>query len=115
MVYIADWDEFLVKAEALFLRRPDRTRYTFKYRHVDSQLVLKVTDDYTCLKYKTDQASDMKRVEKLNNLFLRLMSSKKLENDAARAFEEAKIQEQQQQKRKQQQLQQQRRRGHHKE
>jgi signal recognition particle subunit SRP9 len=38
-----------------------------------------VTNDVVCLKYKTDQQSDLRNMEKLNNLFLRLMSSKKVE------------------------------------
>ena len=37
-----------------------QTRYTVKYRHTDGKVVLKVTDDTTCLKFKTDQAQDVK-------------------------------------------------------
>jgi len=49
-----------------------------KYRHCDGEFVLKVTDDVLCLKYKTDQAVDVKKLEKLNNLFLGLMTSKEI-------------------------------------
>eukprot|EP00850_Spirogloea_muscicola_P004428 SM000019S04972 [mRNA] locus=s19:384192:384848:+ [translate_table: standard] len=45
-----------------------------KYRHCQGQLVLKVTDDNVCLKYKTDQAQDARKMEKLNNLFFALMA-----------------------------------------
>ncbi|PHU01689.1 Signal recognition particle 9 kDa protein [Capsicum chinense] len=45
-----------------------------KYRHSDGKLVLKVTDDKECLKFKTDQAQDAKKMEKLNNIFFTLMA-----------------------------------------
>ena len=66
-----------------------------KYRHCDGKLVLKVTDDKTvlplsqlaipshliflprqCLKYKALHAQVLKKVEKLNNLFLRSATEK---------------------------------------
>eukprot|EP00850_Spirogloea_muscicola_P011217 SM000069S20654 [mRNA] locus=s69:57225:58159:+ [translate_table: standard] len=90
MVYIDSWDEFAEKAELLFRAEPLRTRYVMKYRHCQGQLVLKVTDDNVvrhvgsaaapeagrdrCLKYKTDQAQDARKMEKLNNLFFTLMA-----------------------------------------
>uniref|UniRef100_K3YBD2 Signal recognition particle 9 kDa protein n=2 Tax=Setaria italica TaxID=4555 RepID=K3YBD2_SETIT len=45
-----------------------------KYRHSEGKLVLKVTDDRECLKFKTDQAQDAKKMEKLNNIFFALMT-----------------------------------------
>lgn len=103
-MYIEDWDSFYVQAEELWRREPLKTRYCIKYRHTEGNLVLKVTDDVTvrrpipprlsqgpqiaalpvitpnskwpmqCLKYKTDQLVDVKRMEKLNNLMFLLMS-----------------------------------------
>ncbi|KAK9823364.1 hypothetical protein WJX72_002222 [[Myrmecia] bisecta] len=73
-MYIEDWDSFAQQAEALYRSDPIRTRYVMKYRHCDKKLVLKVTDDKVCLQYATDQAADLKRVEKLNNLFFALMA-----------------------------------------
>ncbi|CAK9173795.1 unnamed protein product [Ilex paraguariensis] len=51
-----------------------QTRYAMKYRHCDGKLVLKVTDDKECIKFKTDQAQDAKKMEKLNNIFFTLMA-----------------------------------------
>jgi signal recognition particle subunit SRP9 len=45
-----------------------------KYRHCDGKLVLKVTDNKECLKFKTDQAQEAKKMEKLNNIFFTLMA-----------------------------------------
>uniref|UniRef100_A0A453RAL2 Signal recognition particle 9 kDa protein n=1 Tax=Aegilops tauschii subsp. strangulata TaxID=200361 RepID=A0A453RAL2_AEGTS len=59
---------------ALPRRSHHRTRYCMKYRHCDGKLVLKVTDDRECLKFKTDQAQDAKKMEKLNNIFFALMT-----------------------------------------
>ncbi|KAL7200820.1 hypothetical protein ACSBR1_032697 [Camellia fascicularis] len=45
-----------------------------KYRHCNGKLVLKVTDNCECLKFKTDQAQEAKKMEKLNNIFFTLMA-----------------------------------------
>ncbi|KAJ3063391.1 Signal recognition particle protein, partial [Quaeritorhiza haematococci] len=47
MVYIENWSDFENAAIDLYSAAPTRTRYLTKYRHVDGQLVLKVTDDVT--------------------------------------------------------------------
>lgn len=69
MVYLKDWETFYAESEKLYLEHPAHTRYVMKYRHCDGKLVLKVTNDRVVLKYETDQATDLKRFEKLNNLF----------------------------------------------
>ncbi|KAK1314266.1 Signal recognition particle 9 kDa protein [Acorus calamus] len=74
MVYIESWDEFVDKSVQLFRADPQSSRYVMKYRHCDGKLVLKVTDNRECLKYKTDQAQEIKRMEKLNNIFFMLMT-----------------------------------------
>ncbi|KAL6312702.1 hypothetical protein AAG906_008889 [Vitis piasezkii] len=74
MVYIESWDEFVDRSVQLFRADPDSTRYVMKYRHCDGKLVLKVTDNRECLKFKTDQAQDAKKMEKLNNIFFTLMA-----------------------------------------
>ncbi|CAL1356998.1 unnamed protein product [Linum trigynum] len=74
MVYITSWDEFVERSVQLFRADPDSTRYAMKYRHSEGKLVLKVTDNIQCLKFKTDQAQDAKKMEKLNNIFFTLMA-----------------------------------------
>ncbi|KAJ3694837.1 hypothetical protein LUZ60_000214 [Juncus effusus] len=74
MVYIDSWGEFVERSVQLFRSDPHSTRYSTKYRHCDGKLVLKVTDNRTCLKYRTEQAQDLKKMEKLNNIFFTLMS-----------------------------------------
>ncbi|KAK0581178.1 hypothetical protein LWI29_011035 [Acer saccharum] len=69
MVYITSWDEFVERSVQLYKADPQSTRYCMKYRHCDGKLVLKVTDNKECLKFKTDQAQDAKKMEKLNNIF----------------------------------------------
>ncbi|PVH48214.1 hypothetical protein PAHAL_4G278700 [Panicum hallii] len=74
MVYVDSWDEFVERSVQLFRADPSATRYVMKYRHCEGKLVLKVTDDRECLKFKTDQAQDAKKMEKLNNIFFALMT-----------------------------------------
>ncbi|XP_057798007.1 signal recognition particle 9 kDa protein isoform X1 [Salvia miltiorrhiza] len=74
MVYIESWDDFVEKSVQLFRSDPEKTRYAMKYRHCDGKLVLKVTDDRECIKFKTDQAQDAKKMEKFNNIFFTLMA-----------------------------------------
>ncbi|KAK6940727.1 SRP9 domain [Dillenia turbinata] len=74
MVYLESWDEFVERSIQLYRADPHSTRYVTKYRHCDGKLVLKVTDNRECLKFKTDQAQDAKKMEKLNNIFFTLMA-----------------------------------------
>ena len=39
--------------------------------------MLKVTDDRTCLKYKTESAPDMKKFERLNSVLMTKMQNRK--------------------------------------
>jgi len=74
--YFEDWEEFYDAAIKLFTENPTRTRYVVKYRHVDAKLVIKVTDDRVCLKYKTDQAQDLKKLETLNGSIYKIIIPK---------------------------------------
>ncbi|KAF5741102.1 signal recognition particle 9 kDa protein [Tripterygium wilfordii] len=74
MVYVTSWEEFVERSVELFRSDPESTRYSMKYRHCDGKLILKVTDNRECLKFKSDQAQDAKKMEKLNNIFFALMA-----------------------------------------
>ncbi|KAG0255663.1 hypothetical protein BG011_004994 [Mortierella polycephala] len=76
MVNILQWDEFQKAAEELYMMSPKRTRYVAKYRHVEGKLVLKVTDDLTVLKYKTDQMQDLNKFERLNRSLMAKMHNR---------------------------------------
>lgn len=45
MTYLKSWEEFEKAAEKLYLQAPLKARYTMKYSHSKSALVLKMTDD----------------------------------------------------------------------
>eukprot|EP00890_Picochlorum_soloecismus_P001288 jgi/Picsp_1/215/NSC_00214-R1_signal recognition particle 9 kda protein len=74
-MYLETVESFLVQAEDLYKSNPLKTRYVMKYRHCDGKLVVKVTDDRTCLQYKTDQIADFKKLQKLNMKFFHLMAT----------------------------------------
>jgi signal recognition particle subunit SRP9 len=46
-----------------------------KYSHKKQALEIKVTDDRTCLKFRTDTADDLKRIDKLTTWFMRRMAA----------------------------------------
>ncbi|KAI7980436.1 Signal recognition particle 9 kDa protein [Camellia lanceoleosa] len=71
MIYITSWDDFVERSVQLYHASPEFTRYVMKYIHCDGKLVLKVTDNR---EFKTDQAQEAKKVEKLNNIFFTLMA-----------------------------------------
>lgn len=73
-MFIDSWDSFLQQARELFIAEPIRTRYCIKYRHCDGNFVVKVTDDRTCLQFKSDQQVDLKKLEALNNIMFAGMS-----------------------------------------
>mmetsp|Transcript_25756 Transcript_25756/g.89699 ORF Transcript_25756/g.89699 Transcript_25756/m.89699 type:complete len:144 (-) Transcript_25756:83-514(-) len=70
MVYIDSWDDFFARAQKLQAASPLRTRLWHKYRHDDGVLVIKVTDDVQCLKFRTELASDLKNLEIITTWFL---------------------------------------------
>ena len=74
MPHVSSIDEFAERAEALFRDNPLQTRYSIKYRNVDGRVVLKATDDATVVMLKTDQAADLRKMERLNNRLFALMS-----------------------------------------
>lgn len=81
-----------------------QVRVVLKYRHCDGNICMKVTDDavvsrlfclwscvedvyihdvfFQCLQYKTDQAQDVKKIEKLHGKLMRLMVSKESHSGA---------------------------------
>ncbi|KAG8459017.1 hypothetical protein KFE25_006562 [Diacronema lutheri] len=66
MVVLSNFEQFAEEADKLYSSAPAYTRYTFKYRHCDGKLVLKVTNDIITLTYATDQAADLRKLEKFN-------------------------------------------------
>ncbi|XP_071499353.1 signal recognition particle 9 kDa protein-like [Diadema setosum] len=76
MTYITSWEEFSKAAERLYLSDPSKVRIVTKYRHCDSKLSVKVTDDQVCLQYRTEHSQDLKKVEKFTNQLMRLMLAK---------------------------------------
>uniref|UniRef100_A0AAY5KTR8 Signal recognition particle 9 kDa protein n=1 Tax=Esox lucius TaxID=8010 RepID=A0AAY5KTR8_ESOLU len=72
------WDTNLFTATTLTqsFSQLREVRVVLKYRHCDGNLCIKVTDDAVCLQYKTDQAQDVKKIEKLHGKLMRLMVSK---------------------------------------
>jgi len=72
--YLENWDDFYRAAEKLYSENPKAVRYVSKYRHKDALLILKVTNNKVVFKYRATRQSDIKKIEQLNNLFLRNMS-----------------------------------------
>ncbi|EGC37598.1 signal recognition particle 9 kDa subunit [Dictyostelium purpureum] len=73
-MYINDWEEFYDKSEQLYRQDPKRTRFVFKFRHIESKVVLKVTNDTVNLQYQTDKEDDFQKIEQINSLFFRIMT-----------------------------------------
>ncbi|XP_039980757.1 signal recognition particle 9 kDa protein isoform X1 [Xiphias gladius] len=90
MPFYQTWEEFARAAEKLYLTDPMKVRVVLKYRHCDGNLCIKVTDNSVlvfcsslqCLQYKTDQAQDVKKIEKLHGKLMRLMVSKETHSGA---------------------------------
>ncbi|KAF4800444.1 Signal recognition particle 9 kDa protein [Turdus rufiventris] len=101
MPHFQAWEEFTRAAEKLYLADPMKVRVVLKYRHCDGNLCIKVTDDVAhkctavtnkikpvevksdtrnfvlqCLLYRTDQAQDVKKIEKFHSQLMRLMVAK---------------------------------------
>lgn len=45
MVYVKNWEDFEIAAESMYLQNPSKCRYSMKYIHSKSHLLLKLTDN----------------------------------------------------------------------
>ncbi|KAJ8907112.1 hypothetical protein NDN08_003594 [Rhodosorus marinus] len=75
MVYYKDWDRFYEASLRMFIKAPEKTRYSFKYRGVRKILVLTVTNSSKVLKFRTDQRADIRKMERLTEWMLLRMTS----------------------------------------
>ncbi|KMZ93293.1 hypothetical protein PVMG_06188 [Plasmodium vivax Mauritania I] len=57
-----------------------RAQLTNTYRHSDGNWCMKVTDDRVSLVSKTEQAQDVKKIEKFHSQLMRLMVAKESRN-----------------------------------
>lgn len=75
MVYIKSWQKYQEAAENLYANSPRKTRYSVKWRSSEGKLVLKITDDVTCLKFKTHSSIFLGRFEALNRSLIQKMTN----------------------------------------
>lgn len=100
-MYVPTFQEFVAEAEKMFTSDPQNTRYSLKFRHCDGLIVLKVTDNRTCISYKTKDVADLPMIERLNNTFLHQCTEISPEAVAMELDAREKQQQQQQQAKKQ--------------
>ncbi|KAF9221783.1 signal recognition particle, SRP9/SRP14 subunit [Gyrodon lividus] len=79
MVYIASWQEYQEAAENLYAKSPNKTRYCIKWKSSEGKLVLKITDDTTCIKFKTYSSIFLNRFESLNLSLMQKMQNRRPE------------------------------------
>ncbi|KAI8337136.1 signal recognition particle, SRP9/SRP14 subunit [Chlamydoabsidia padenii] len=84
-MYITNWDDFQKAAQDIYTASPDRTRYVHAFHGSQGELVLKVTNDQTIVKYKTNQATDLKKFIALNASLMSHMQNKAMDVDEPEA------------------------------
>ncbi|KAI0285464.1 signal recognition particle, SRP9/SRP14 subunit [Russula aff. rugulosa BPL654] len=75
MVYINSWQKYQEAAENLYANSPRKARYSVKWKSSEGKLVLKITDDVTCLKFKTHSSIFLGRFEALNRSLIQKMTN----------------------------------------
>ncbi|KZT65112.1 signal recognition particle, SRP9/SRP14 subunit [Daedalea quercina L-15889] len=97
MVYISSWQEYQEAAEGLYEKSPNTARYCVKWRATDGKLVLKITDNTTCLKFKTSSSVFLNRFEALNLSLMQKMTNRQAkaqsapsQSDASHASEQSR-------------------------
>ncbi|KAK0186970.1 signal recognition particle, SRP9/SRP14 subunit [Armillaria mellea] len=76
MVYIQSWQEYQDAAEALYTKSPRNTRYCVKWKASEGKLVLKITDNTSCIKFKTYSSIFLNRFEALNLSLMEKMQNR---------------------------------------
>jgi signal recognition particle subunit SRP9 len=75
VVYIALFEDYLTACARLYNESGKRCRFVVKYRNADGHVVLKLTDDVLCFKFKTDQRAALVHVAQINGLLMTAMST----------------------------------------
>jgi len=83
MVYIHSWQEYQDAAEALYEKSPNTARYCVKWKSSEGKLVLKITNNTTCIKFKTYSSIFLNRFEALNLSLIEKMQNKRREEPPA--------------------------------
>ncbi|EKX73914.1 signal recognition particle 9 kD protein, putative [Theileria equi strain WA] len=78
MTYYDNWSEFLHEARLLYFRTPLKTKYVVKYLKEKHKIILKVTDNKQCCKFRINPESNIRHVHQFNALFLHWSVSKDL-------------------------------------
>ncbi|KAJ4490472.1 signal recognition particle, SRP9/SRP14 subunit [Lentinula aciculospora] len=78
MVYINSWQEYQDAAEALYKKSPFATRYGVKWKSSEGKLVLKITDNVSCIKFKTYSSIYLNRFEALNLSLMEKMQNRRV-------------------------------------
>ncbi|KAJ3756844.1 signal recognition particle, SRP9/SRP14 subunit [Lentinula raphanica] len=76
MVYINSWQDYQDAAEDLYQKSPFKTRYCVKWKSSEGKLVLKITDDVSCIKFKTYSSIFLNRFEALNFSLMEKMQNR---------------------------------------
>ncbi|PAA86301.1 hypothetical protein BOX15_Mlig017455g2 [Macrostomum lignano] len=76
MTIAETWEQFAQVVDMMFAEDPKRCRVTVSYQPAQGVLVLKVTNDHVTVKYKTEHAQDVKKLEKLTSQLMRQLVSK---------------------------------------
>ncbi|CAH7688120.1 signal recognition particle, SRP9/SRP14 subunit [Phakopsora pachyrhizi] len=76
MVYLRSWDSFVMESIKLYQSDPQKTRYCFRWRQDLGLLVLKVTDDRKCLKFKTRSAAYLNRFDQFNRTMIQKIQNR---------------------------------------
>ncbi|CAH7688121.1 signal recognition particle, SRP9/SRP14 subunit, partial [Phakopsora pachyrhizi] len=76
MVYLRSWDSFVMESIKLYQSDPQKTRYCFRWRQDLGLLVLKVTDDRKCLKFKTRSAVYLNRFDQFNRTMIQKIQNR---------------------------------------
>ncbi|UVC49510.1 hypothetical protein MACK_003348 [Theileria orientalis] len=78
MTYFDNWNEFLHEARLLYFRTPLKTKYVFKLLKGKGKIILKVTDNRQCCKFRLNTDSSSRLISQFNALFLNWSVSKDL-------------------------------------
>lgn len=76
-MYLVSFDDFLLACSRLYNESNGRCRFVVKYRNDGdaAHVVLKLTDDKLCFKFKSAQHTAIQQIAQVNQLLLAAMTS----------------------------------------
>eukprot|EP01060_Flectonema_neradi_P001476 TRINITY_DN1088_c0_g1_i1.p1 TRINITY_DN1088_c0_g1~~TRINITY_DN1088_c0_g1_i1.p1 ORF type:complete len:115 (+),score=19.41 TRINITY_DN1088_c0_g1_i1:75-419(+) len=90
MVFVTDIESFADATKKIFEEAPEEARYGMKFCRETGCVVLNVTDRKTVVSFRTTDATDIRKIEKINAYYLHMCTDREFNEEELIQYEQSK-------------------------